>query len=101
MPPVTISAVTCIFLPVNVPRSKTEGFYAVACVGRVPTESCLYAACRMLMAALVSRSSSHPHVQLCQRSLRAFLTTVPHPEHIWLVYLGSICTSVLPAHAAL
>src|SRR5215467_3862756 len=46
-------------------RLQAGGFYAVARVGRVPTESCLYAAFRMLMAALVSRSNTTP--QCAQR----------------------------------
>ena len=37
--------------------------------------------CRMLMAAFVSRSNSHPHSHECQRSDRSFFTAVPHPEH--------------------
>src|SRR5437899_1274901 len=76
-------------LAVNVPRSETGSFYAVARVGRVPTESCWYPASRIFFAALVSLSSSQPHVQLCHRSSRVFLTTAPHPEHTWLVPLGS------------
>src|SRR5438132_392893 len=55
----------------------------------------------MLTAAFVSLSIAHPQVQLCQRSESSFLATVPHPEQIWLVYLGLTCRSVRPAHAAL
>jgi hypothetical protein len=53
------------------------------------------------MAALVSRSSSQPHLHECHRSSSVFLTTAPHPEQIWLVYLGSTNTTSRPAHAAL
>jgi Concanavalin A-like lectin/glucanases superfamily len=36
----------------------------------------------MLMAALWSRSSEHPHEQLCQRCASSFLTIAPQPLHI-------------------
>src|SRR6266849_10712735 len=55
----------------------------------------------MLIAALVSRSSSQPHSQLCQRSSRSFLRTVPHCEQTWEVYLGLTFRTSRPAHAAL
>src|SRR5215469_8488998 len=55
----------------------------------------------MTLPELVSRSSSQPHSQLCQRSSNVFLRIFPHPEQIWLVYLGSTNTVVRPAHAAL
>lgn len=61
------------------------GFYAVARVGSVRPESCFCPSTRMLIAALVSLSSSHPHSQECQRSERSFLRMVPHPEQAWLV----------------
>lgn len=41
------------------------------------------------IAALVSLSKEHPHSQECQRSLNAFLRTVPQVEHTCEMYLGS------------
>src|SRR5260370_40842084 len=49
-------------------------------VGSVRAESCLYPKLRMSFAELVSRSSSVPHSQECQRSDRSFFTIAPHPE---------------------
>src|SRR5207302_7197723 len=58
---------------------------------------------RILMAAFVSLSSSHPHPhsQECQRSSRVFFRTMPHCEQTWEVYLGETFSTVRPAHAAL
>ncbi len=43
---------------------------------------------RMLMDTFVSLSSSQPNSQMCQRSSRDFLRTVPHAEQTWEVYLA-------------
>src|SRR5437763_12033862 len=55
----------------------------------------------MTFADAVSRSSSHPHSQACQRSSSVFLRTVPQLGQIWDVLEGSTKMTVRPAHAAL
>src|SRR5579885_983971 len=82
-------------------RSETGGFYAVARVGRVPTERALRPRSKMTFADAVSRSSSHPHSQECHRSSNVFLRTIPQLGQICDVLDGSTNTTVRPAHAAL
>src|SRR5713226_8824830 len=57
----------------------------------------------MLMAALVSRSSTTPqNTQMCVRSERSLGgPCLPHCEHIWLVFLGLTLYTSRPAYAAL
>lgn len=60
---------------VKYPTRERRGFYAVR-RWVLPTR-------RILIAALVSLSSSHPHSQECHRSSRDFLRTVPQLEQTW------------------
>src|ERR1700676_1493952 len=57
----------------------------------------------MLMAALMSRSSTTPqNTQMCTRSERSLCgPCLPHWEHIWLVLLGLTLYTSRPAYAAL
>jgi hypothetical protein len=86
---------------VNVPPFRNGGFYAVADVGRVPTERCFRPTSRMNFADAVSRSSLHPHSQECHRSSSVFLRIVPQFGQVCDVLDGSTKRTVRPALAAL
>src|SRR5258708_14488631 len=55
----------------------------------------------MTFAEAVSRSSSHPHAQECQRSSKVFLRIVPQLGQVCDVFDGFTKTTVRPAFAAL
>jgi hypothetical protein len=86
--------VTCL-------RIECGGFYAVADVERVPPESAWCPRSKMTFAEAVSRSSSHPHTQECQRSSKVFLRIVPQLGQVCDVFEGFTKTTIRPALAAL
>jgi hypothetical protein len=67
----------------------------------LPAPSCFRPRSRMTFAEAVSRSSSHPHSQECQRSERSFWRTLPQFGQICEVFLGFTKRTARPAHAAL
>ncbi len=84
------------------PLPKGRGFYAVPATERTRRGlRGLLASRRILMATLVSLSSSVPHAQECQRRDSSFLRTVPHPEQTCEVDFGFTNRTVRPAHSAL